>query len=206
MHVRSAAVMLGVAAVVVTIACGSGGCEPDRSTSVSRPATDMFAPTGMRIHPIFTQVEDWTKDGKPDGIEAQLEFQDQFDDPTKASGRVLFELFEYRRDSPDPRGRRVAGPWVGSLVTLDEQHERWNTTLRSYRFQLAYPEIRYDANYVLTAVFEMSGGGRFFDRVILTARQPPQSQQQSTIQQEQTGGSSARPNYTGEPTSRSSQP
>ena len=150
-----------------------GGCDPDRTaTAPARSATDMFAPTGMRIHPIFTQIEDWNKDGKPDGIEAQLEFQDQFGDPTKASGRVLFELFDYRKDSPDPRGSRVAGPWVGSLATLDEQHMRWNTTLRSYRFQLNYPEVRLDQTYVLTAIFELSTGGRFFDRVILPARQP----------------------------------
>lgn len=121
----------------------------------------------MRIHPIFTQVEDWNKDGKLDGIEAQLEFQDQFGDPTKASGRVLFELFDYRRDSPDPRGQRVAGPWVASLETLDEQREHWNTTLRTYRFQLKYPQIKRDKSYVLTAIFELSDGGRFFDRIIL---------------------------------------
>ena len=59
----------------------------------------------MRIHPIFTQIADWTHSGKPDGIEAQLEFTDQFGDPTKASGKVLFELFSYQNDSPDRAGR-----------------------------------------------------------------------------------------------------
>jgi hypothetical protein len=155
----------------------------------------------MRIHPIFTQIEDWNKDGKPDGIEAQLEFQDQFGDPTKASGRALFELFDYRTDSPDPRGRRVAGPWVGSLATLDEQHERWNTTLRTYRFQLNYPEVRADKAYVLTAVFELTSGGRFFDRVVLTPTKSPAGG----------GGGSALENlfdplHTSEPTTRNSAP
>jgi len=130
----------------------------------------MFVPTGMRIHPIFTQVEDWTGDGKPDGVEAQLEFHDQFDDPTKASGAVLFELFEYRKFSPDPRGKRVAGPWTMSLASLAEQRDRWNTTLRTYRFQLDDPGISTGQSYVLSAVFESSGGGRFFDRIVLPAK------------------------------------
>ena len=115
----------------------------------------------MRVHPIFTQIADWTHSGKPDGIEAQLEFTDQFGDPTKASGRVLFELFDYRKESPDPRGKRL-GRWVGSLASLDEQRERWNTTLRTYRFQLDYPAVSPSQAYVLTAIFELNGGGRFF--------------------------------------------
>jgi hypothetical protein len=140
------------------------GCEGDLASNV--PATNMFAPTGMRIHPIFTQIQ-VDKDNKPTGIEAQLEFQDQFGDPTKASGRVLFELYLYRQTSPDPRGKRVGGPWLGSVATLAEQHERWNTTLRTYRFELTDANLHADQPYVLTATFELTGGGRFFDRNIL---------------------------------------
>ncbi len=132
------------------------------------PQPDLFAPTAMQVHPIFTQIAEWTHSGKPDGIEAQLEFTDQFGDPTKASGRVLFELFEYHRDSPDPRGRRL-GRWVGSLSTPDEQRERWNTTLRTYRFQLDYPAVLTTQSYVLTAIFELSTGGRFFNSIVLPA-------------------------------------
>ena len=95
------------------------GCSAKRTTPGN---IDMFAPTGMRIHPIFTQVADLDKDGKPDGIEAQLEFQDQFGDPTKASGQVLFELFDYRRNSPDPAAPGSAGRgwnlWPGSTSSM----------------------------------------------------------------------------------------
>jgi hypothetical protein len=144
------------------------GCEEGRSASTQ--PVDLFAPTGMRVHPIFTQIADWTThSGKPDGVEAQLEFTDQFGDPTKASGRVLFELFEYRRDSPDPRGKRL-GRWVGLLDTPAEQRERWNTTLRTYRFQLDYPNVSPSEAYVLSAIFELSGGGRFFDSIVLPGR------------------------------------
>jgi len=141
------------------------GCEGPASPA---PQPDLFAPTAMRVHPIFTQIADWNHSGKPDGVEAQLEFTDQFGDPTKASGKVLFELFEYRRESPDPRGKRL-GRWVGSLETPDEQRQRWNTTLRTYRFQLDYPTVSPSQAYVLSAIFEVSGGGRFFNSIVLSA-------------------------------------
>ena len=129
----------------------------------------------MRVHPIFTQIAEWSHTGKPDGVEAQLEFTDQFGDPTKASGRVLFELFDYRRDSPDPRGKRL-GRWVGSLDTPAEQRDRWNTTLRTYRFQLDYPTVSPSQSYVLSAIFELSGGGRFFDSIVLPAHPPEKAE------------------------------
>ena len=150
------------------------GCE---DSLLSHPSTqpDLFAPTSMRVHPIFTQLADWTHSGKPVGVEAQLEFTDQFGDPTKASGIVLFELFEFRRESPDPRGKRL-GHWVGSLATLDEQRERWNTTLRTYRFQLDYPAVDPTHTYVLNATFELSSGGRFFDHIVIPGHQPEKSE------------------------------
>jgi len=141
------------------------GCESPASPS---PPVDLFAPTAMRVHPIFTQIANWTHSPKPDGIEAQLEFTDQFDDPTKASGRALFELFDYRKDSPDPRGKRL-GWWKGSLETPAEQRQRWNKTLRTYRFQLDYPAVSPSQAYVLVATFELSGGGRFFSSIVLPA-------------------------------------
>ncbi len=131
----------------------------------------MFGPARMRIHPIFTQVKDWTGDGQPDGIEALIEFQDRFDDPTKASGRAVFELFEYRPYNPDPRGDRVASPWTGSIVTVAEQRARWNRTLSTYSFRLAFPHVSEGRNYVLAAGFDRNAAegqpSRFFDRIVI---------------------------------------
>jgi hypothetical protein len=165
------------AVVAVGMALGAG-CETDRVGPAATTQPDLFAATEMNVHPIFTQIADWTHSGKPDGIEAQLEFTDQFGDPTKASGKVLFELFGYRKDSPDPRGRRL-GRWVGSLVTPDEQRERWNTTLRTYRFQLDFPGISTELPYVLTAIFEPTTGGRFFSRIILPGQTPEKTPKKS---------------------------
>jgi hypothetical protein len=148
------------------------GCES--STPTPRTPTDamLFGPAAMRIHPIFTQVKDWTGDNNLDGIEALIELQDQFGDPTKASGQVVFELFEFRKYDPDPRGLRLANPWIGDLGTLEAQRQRWNRTSRTYSFQLAFPQVQTDRSYVLTATFELSGGGRFFDQIIIAAPEP----------------------------------
>lgn len=146
------------------------GCSGMGSPTRMTDNDTMFGPSAMRIHPIFTQIKDWTNDGQPDGIEALIEFSDRFEDPTKAAGRVLFELYEYRRDSPDPRGKRLADPWVGSIVTLTEQKEHWSRTSGTYSFRLMYDPIRLDHNYVLQATFERTAGGRFFDKIILVGQ------------------------------------
>jgi hypothetical protein len=159
--------LAAVSALFMFVAGCSHGPLPERS---ARDAT-MFGPTRMRIHPIFTQVKDWTGDGKPDGVEALIEFQDRFDDPTKASGTAVFELFGYRPYNPDPRGERVTSPWTGSLVTIDEQRARWNRTLSSYSFRLAFDGVGPQRTYVLTASFDRAAGqgeaARFFDRIVI---------------------------------------
>ena len=151
------------------------GCRteppPPPSADADLPRDTTFGPASMRIHPIFTQVKDWTGDGKADGVEVLLEFQDQFRDPCKAEGRVMFELYDFRR-GPDPRGRREVNPWVGSLTTIDDQRAHWNRTSRTYTFQLSYGQIDPRHTYVLTATFERTGGGRFFDRVVLEGTKP----------------------------------
>ncbi len=132
----------------------------------------MFAPMAMRLHPVFTQLRDWTGDGKPDGIEALIEFQDALGDPAKASGNVVFEVYRYRPGYPDPRGERVVPPFVASIDTLASQRDHWNRTSRGYSFQLAWPEISTGGTYVLSAAFEVTGGGRFEDRIVLEPPRP----------------------------------
>jgi hypothetical protein len=121
----------------------------------------------MRIHPIFSQIKDWTGDGKSDGFEVLIEFQDQFGDPAKAAGTLMFEVYDYRIANPDPRGPRLANPWIGSIATLEDQRSRWNRTSRTYTFQLAFPQADKSKTYVLTAMFRSTTGGRFFDRIVL---------------------------------------
>lgn len=131
----------------------------------------MFNPVEMRLHPTFTRVKSWVQSsetaGVPDGIEAELEFVDPFGDPVKAEGRVIFELYEYRTESADVRGKRITTPFVGSLMTEEEQRARWNGTTRTYSFRLQQGGLARNRSYVLTATFEPKAGGRFYSRIIL---------------------------------------
>jgi hypothetical protein len=85
---------------------------------------------------------------------------------------VLFELYESRRQPPYT-GKRLAVPFVASLATVADQRERWNKTLRTYRFPLSYPALNPAQDYVITATFELTGGGRFFDKRLIAGHHPP---------------------------------
>jgi hypothetical protein len=150
-------------------------CQSDPTQPLPTQTETLFGPASMRMHPIFTQLKDWSGGGKPDGIEAVVEFSDRFGDTTKAAGTLLFELFTYREAFPDHRGNRVVQPWIGDIETVDEQQAHWDRASRAYTFQLAWPDIRVSKSYVLTATFEPVGGvdnngqKRLFDELVLPA-------------------------------------
>lgn len=157
----------------VVLLSATVGCET--TPAGSEPVTPVreesaFGPTSMRLHPVFTRVKDWTGDGQADGVEAMVEFQDAFGDPAKAAGRIIFELYDYRAGQPDPRGPRVANPWVGALLTLQDQRDRWNRASRTYTFPLMVDGVEPVRSYVLTTQFDGNDGRRFFDRMIIEGR------------------------------------
>lgn len=160
--------------LIIPVALILAGCSnPDFSEDMPKEE-NLFNASAMRIHPIFTQVKNWTGTDKPDGIEVMLEFQDPFGDPTKASGIVRFELYEYRKGEPEMRGTRSANPWVASLASYDDQRARWNRTSRTYSFQLAYPQISVFQSYVLVATFKPTGDGRRLEaKVVLAGQEEP---------------------------------
>jgi hypothetical protein len=147
------------------------GCQQPDLTLRDAPEATLFAPDAMRIHPIFTQYKDFNADGQSDGLEALLEFTDRFGDPTKSAGGVIFELFEFRQASPDPRGDRLA-EWRAPLLTVAEQRRHWDRTSRAYSFPLSFPQLQPGRTYVLSAMFQRTSGEprRFFDRIILEAQ------------------------------------
>lgn len=136
----------------------------------------MFGPASIRIHPTFTQIKDWTGDGKPDGVEAVLEVQDQFGDPTRAAGTVRFELYNFVPTIPSHRSGHRLASWTFPLNTKDEQKAHWDTAARGYSFHLDYPKVRSTQQYVLLAQFDRSTG-RLFDQLnIEPARQKAHGQ------------------------------
>lgn len=155
----------GVLLFIVPLLCCCS-CDGPRALSMGKNAQGIIGPVSIRIHPTFTQARSWTGDDKPDGIEALLEVRDRWDEPIRATGKVIFELYEYRTGYPDPRGKRLVNPWVASLATVEDQTTRWDRVSRAYTFQLAYPQINRGRTYVLTASFETEGG-RLFDRLNL---------------------------------------
>lgn len=169
-------IRIALASLIVVLA---GGCGVSSPVPRTEAAAQMFAPVSMRIHPIFTQIKDWTGDGQSDGVEALIEFQDQFNDPTKSTGTVIFELYAYRPSTPDSRGERLANPWRSSLNTVGEQQTRWNRTSRTYFFELAYPKIRDDQDYVLAATFD-TGETRFFDQIVVEGKNAPHEHRSTT--------------------------
>ena len=153
--------VLGLSVLSVT------GCTQPSFEEPLPEEGELFNASAMRIHPIFTQVKDWTGDGTADGIEVLLEFQDVFGDPTKAAGTVMFELHGYRPGNPEPKGQRLANPWIGSMTSYDEQRARWNRTSRTYTFQLAFPQVEKTRSYVLAAQFRATTGERLFGQAVL---------------------------------------
>ena len=126
----------------------------------------------MRIHPTFTHLITPSDEAETNGINAVVEFQDQFGEPTRSAGSVLFELYAYRPSDPNPRGIRLAH-WQVSLDSKDDQIDHWNPAVRGYSFKLAYDKIDADNSYVLTAQVNREGtengpgGGRFFGQLVL---------------------------------------
>src|SRR3954453_20792670 len=117
-------------AAMLALCTAFAGCQ--ELSSKDKPVRDeMFAPASIRIHPTFTQFKDWTGDGQPDGIEALIEVQDSFGEPTRAKGSVMFELDAYRPQNPEQRGARVAGPWRMDVRSMGEQQETWNRATRA---------------------------------------------------------------------------
>lgn len=152
-------------------------------------------PVRMRLHPVFTQLRDWSDDGAVDGVETLVELTDRFGDTTKAAGVVRFELFAYRPFDPDPRGERLFPPYEGRILTFEQQQSHWSRPGRAYLFQLAAPQLDPTRAYVLTATFDQSGGGRFFDQLVIEPTRRPVSTAatESNRDQPSDGNSTGRP-------------
>jgi len=159
----------------LVVALGLVGCSNPKFADDEFSTDNLFSASAMRIHPIFSQLKDWTGDGAPDGIEALVEFQDPFGDPTKAAGTIRFELYDYVQGQPDPKGARVTNPWIGSLASHEDQKSRWNRTSRTYSFQLAMSRFPAHKDHILIATFKPSGEGpRLFSQIVIPAAETPE--------------------------------
>ena len=151
-----------------------GGCN--NPLEAGRPA--MLGPAEMRINPTFTRLT-------TNGLRADVELTDAFDDATKGGGAITFELFEYEARDTDVLGDRIGEPARYDLSTIGAQRAHWQSVVRTYRFDLPWPDLRERQAYVLVATYvpQASGpvdgsaetaadpeAGRLFDRLVI---QPP---------------------------------
>ena len=151
---------------LVFLSALAAGCASDPSLAPQNQ-DEMFAPRAVRLHPVFTKIGSWSGDERAEGIEALVELRDQFGDTCKGAGSLVFELFEYRTNQPDPRGRRLYNAWQVDIDTVEQQRARWDKTGRSYTFRLAADRINANGRYVLTVGFTPTTGPRMFDRIVL---------------------------------------
>ena len=150
--------------LLLGVTLGLCGCGP---AIIARSADEqaMFGVAAFRLHPTFTQIKSWTGKAKADGIEAVIEFDDQFGDPTRAAGQVRFELYKFLFDSPDHRGQRLA-IWATSLSGKDDQMAHWDPAARAYSFQLNFDKISTEHSYVLTAQYDRDAT-RLFSQLVI---------------------------------------
>lgn len=154
-------------AAALLIFCGLG-CSSSLPLTPPAPAdASFFVPASMHASPVFTKTADFDGDGQFDGIEAVVEIQDRFGDPTKAAGRFLFQIYALKPYNPDSRGERIAGPFEGRVDTAQDQRNRWSKVNRAYIFQLAFPGALVSSDYVLETMFETPDGRRLTDRLTL---------------------------------------
>jgi hypothetical protein len=156
--------------LLLLLATGCSSWQPT-PTPQSEEDKHLFSPVDMRLA-TFSKLKSWSGSGAPEGIEALLEFDDQFDDRTKAAGAVYFELYSFRPGWPDPRGSRIVNPWSGSLQTYDDQKAHWERASGAYNFRLACAGLEWNKDYVLAATFQSPSGQRFFSQIILPAEKP----------------------------------
>jgi hypothetical protein len=124
-----------------------GGCEDLRgafqsvdpvdpgSVQIPRPLS-LLLPKSLHIHP-FTGTRTFDESGGLSGLEVLVTPRDAYNDPTKAFGTFLFELYEFQPNNPDPAGRRIA--WWEGVSIMDPQANRvhWDDFSRAYKFKLA---------------------------------------------------------------------
>ncbi len=83
----------------------------------------------------LTQPVSFDDDAIPDGLEAVLVARDKQGEPTKISGRLVFELYAHRPATADPRGAQIQ-TWEMALASDKDQETYWNHTTLMYEFKL----------------------------------------------------------------------
>ena len=129
---------------------------------LSRPAE--LSVQRIRIQP-FTKPASFDDDERPDGLSVWVQAQDAFDDPVKATGDLVFELYSFRPASSNPKGEQLVS-WHHAIRSRADQRTFWDRPSQMYHFELAWsPPPAAAETYVLAVTLTTPHGDHLFDEM-----------------------------------------
>ncbi len=145
------------------------GAQPPAAEVVPEPINTLL-PTQIRIHP-FTGMRVLSEKGNIKGIDVRIEAIDAFGDTNKAFGQFRFELYQFKPNSPDPKGARLA-VWNENVEDFESNRRHWSSIARTYQFKLAWNHpIPVGQKFVLVTVFQSRFTERLFaERMFVSER------------------------------------
>ncbi len=160
-----------VAAMTIILVCAAlavTGCE---NLSPGKPVPypiNLTLPHKIRVHS-FTATKAFGPTQK--GVEVHVEALDAYGDPTKAFGEFRFSLYEFKKQSPDPKGKLI-NVWSQSVLTPEKNAQHWSGVSHTYVFKLdCARELPGGHQFVVEAEFASPYTDRIFDSKVITAWQ-----------------------------------
>ena len=127
--------------------------KPERADIAVPEPIHLLLPQAIRIHP-FTGMRTFDETGGVKGIDVRIEALDAYGDPTKAFGKFQFTLYQFRTDSPNHRGPRIA-TWEEDLLAPKQNLVHWDNITRTYVFKLQwFRAIPVGSKFLLVASFD----------------------------------------------------
>jgi len=160
--------------LALLVSAGSLGCwkpgldfgptspQPPEPGSVSVPEPlNLLLPAEIKFHP-FTRTRILDENGGVRGINVRIKAIDAYGDSTKAFGNFRFEMYEFRPNSPDRKGKRLA-TWHESIMEPGKNLVHWEEFARAYQFKLKWNNpVPAGQRFVLVAVFSSPFSQRLF--------------------------------------------
>ncbi|HWL92240.1 MAG TPA: hypothetical protein VNT79_01785 [Phycisphaerae bacterium] len=153
--------------LAMTLWTGSGckrGAVSEVNGTTAEELAGFYSPRDIKVLP-FTKPRSFDmKDDIPDGIAVSLRPLDAMNDPIKAYGTFMFELYAYRPASGDRKGQWLQ-TWTQPVLDLDDQKKFWERVTSTYEFQLTWEgqPLQPQQKYLLVASFQAPGSDRLFD-------------------------------------------
>jgi len=143
--------------------------EPSEGSVKVPYPVNLLLPKTISIHP-FTGTRSFDETGGIKGIDVRIEAKDAYGDANKAFGTFRFELYEFRPQNPDPKGRLVM-TWEEDLTQPEKNLLHWNVH-RTYEFKLLWRRpIPVGQKFVLRAVFSSPFTERLIDERVFVSGQ-----------------------------------